>query len=29
LVAWNTPAKMGNDIAYLERNLSMFERALA
>jgi phosphotransferase family enzyme len=28
LVAWNTPAKMDNDIAYLDENRSTFERAL-
>ena len=28
LVAWNTPAKMDNDIAYLDRNRATFERAL-
>ena len=28
LANWDTPAKMDNDIAYLERNRAMFERAL-
>jgi Ser/Thr protein kinase RdoA (MazF antagonist) len=28
LVAWNTPAKMDNDIAYLEEHRPAFERAL-
>jgi Ser/Thr protein kinase RdoA (MazF antagonist) len=28
LVAWNTPAKMDNDIAYLDEHRSVFERAL-